>query len=56
MKKFLVWATNKNNPKAIKMFVQGFDTLEQAQDFCEFRNYKINYYHCQNLDLIIEEI
>lgn len=54
--KFLVWAVNKNNPNSIKGFVDSFKTLEDAQHFCELRNYKINYYHIKNLDLVIEGV
>lgn len=54
MSKFTVWATKKDNPKAIKGFVQGFKTKEEAQAYCELRGYKIKWYGVFVLDLVIE--
>lgn len=56
MSKFLVWATKKDNPNAIKGFVEGFKTLEEAQNYCKYHHYKINYFGAIKLDLIIEEV
>lgn len=53
---FSVYATNLNNPNALKGFVAGFKTKAEAERFCKVRNYKTNYFGFKNWDLIIEEI
>lgn len=53
---FLIFAKNLSISNSVEMFVTKFQTRELAEMFCKARNYKINYYHCKNLDLIIKEI
>lgn len=53
---FLIFAKNLSVNNSIEMFVTKFHTKELAEAFCKTHNYKIDYYHCKNLDLIIKEV
>lgn len=54
MKFSIVWNTNLSNPNALRGKVASFDTHEQAERFCEERNYKSKFYGIEG-DLVIED-